>query len=213
MDISPTPPAPSVSRSSLQPLGGDKGDLPPSSNSPHPRRSSSSAEIIQHLAAVHHRSLGEHLHELDVLFQHVEPPLGAAQTHFRKIKHLFAGLKEELCECMVHEKRVVFPQIERWEAGGRPPSSSPSDALLKAARDLAQWHSRLVVQFWKLTRRVRDLDQWPAEARLLRELQSALSECCDDFDQQLFETDCLLLPRITSWNAQSTQPERQLCPP
>ena len=205
MRISLTPPIPPVSPATLQPSGA---------TSPHPQRSSSTSEIIQHLVTVHHRSLGEHLHELDDLFHGVDPLLLADQSYRRQMNHRFAVLKDELCACMVHEKCVVFPQIVRWEAGGgRPPSSPPPDALLRVASDLAHWHSRLLVQFWELTRRVRDLEQWAAETPLLQELQSVLSVCCDDFDQQLFEADCLLLPRITSWHTQSTQQERQLCPP
>jgi hypothetical protein len=71
----------------------------------------------------------------------------------------------------------------------------------------------LLMQYWKLARRVSDLGPRPAQTPWLLEIQAMLSASCNDFGQQLFEEDCLLLPRITHWRVHCTQQKgRRSCP-
>jgi iron-sulfur cluster repair protein YtfE (RIC family) len=171
-------------------------------------------EIIQHVVELHHRAIGEHLHRLDGVFHELEQCCGLDDATCRRAMTAFDTLKDGVRQCMTHEKCVVFPQIERWCADSRGVApGTPSEVLVKAANDLAQWHARLFTQSCRLVRRVRDLEQGPIERPLLMKLQSAAADFCDDFDQQLFEEDCLLLPRITNWQAPREQSERQPCPP
>ena len=187
-------------------------EIPMTPSTPTVSRNSPTREIIEQIIAIHHRALGVHLHKLDALFQQIET-LGSDHALCRRATHLFDRLKDQVCRCMVHEKCVVLPQIERWSAdGGEYPSSPPPHGLVEIASGLLRWHARLFSQSCRLVRRVRDLEQECAESPLLSALQSALDRFCDDLDQQLFEEDCLLLPRITNWHADSNPAERQLCP-
>jgi len=177
-------------------------------------RQSSTVEILRRVLAVHHRAVGGHLHRLDGVFHELEQRCGSDDVLCRRAVTTFAALKEGVCQCMIHEKCEVFPQIERWcaDSCGASPEA-PSAALVNAANDLAQWHARLFTQSCRLVRRVRDLEQGPLERSLLGELQAAAADFCDDFDQQLFEEDCLLLPRIANWHVAHDPSERQPCPP
>jgi hypothetical protein len=171
---------------------------------------------MRHIIGVHHRSVVARLHDVDSLFDQLNVLAEDHQDPCRQTTHFFAGFKVELCQCIVYEKRFVFPQIDRWEARCVvSPFSPPSDALLRAAKDLAHWHARLFTLSRKLVRQVRalGLSEKPTGGSLPDELLSGLAAFCDQFYQQLFEEDCLLLPRITSWRAPNNRAERQLCRP
>lgn len=188
----------------------EKAGLTPSS---HPRRSSSSASIVQHLVEVHHRLAGERLHELEVLFDGVARLTVLDSDRCRKAAEMFRQFKEELDECLMHEQYVVFPHIEQFAAAsGEQPGTSPSAELLELAGGLATWHANLLVKCWKLVRRVSDFEPAESQRQIVGELQSVLAAFCDDFQQQLFEEDCLLLPRITNWQPQYKQQRGCLCP-
>jgi iron-sulfur cluster repair protein YtfE (RIC family) len=177
-------------------------------------RQSPTLEIVERVRSVHHRALGEHLHRLEMVFQELEQRCGADEAAGRRAMTAFTTLKDGVCQCMIHEKCVVFPQIECWVAQSCGEAlSPPPEMLVNAANGLAQQHARLFTQSCRLVRRVRDLEQAPIKRPLVWKLQSAAASFCDELDQQLFEEDCLLLPRITNWHAPSDQPERQPCPP
>jgi hypothetical protein len=177
-------------------------------------RKSSTVEILRRVIAVHHRALGEHLHRLEIVFRELEQRWGSDDALCHRALTAFTALKEGACQCMIQEKCEVFPQIERWcDDSSGDATSAPAEALVEAANELTHWHARLFTQSCRLVRRVRDLEQGPLERALVLRPQSAAADFCDDFDQQLFEEDCLLLPRITNWETSHDQPERQPCPP
>jgi iron-sulfur cluster repair protein YtfE (RIC family) len=49
---------------------------------------------------------------------------------------------------------------------------------------------------WQLVRLTRYAESPPKEAEACNLLQAKLTALCDDYEQHLFEEECLLLPRI-----------------
>jgi len=125
---------------------------------------------------------------------------GSEDVHWKRASGLFVKLRTELEQCMLHEEKSVFPQIERWErqryqAGTREP---PAD-LIQSIHALERWHAGLFHGLWLMLRRARDASEAPGRGAMWRDFVTELSAVCDDFDQHLFEEDCLLLPQITGW--------------
>jgi iron-sulfur cluster repair protein YtfE (RIC family) len=111
---------------------------------------------------------------------------------------------------MLREEQVVFPGIEQWERECREAGvSKPRIGLIEWICAIERWHAGLLQMFYLVLRRTRDASEAPGKRRLWSDFFNELSAVCDDFDQHLFEEDCLLLPRVVG--RQIAQGERGEC--
>lgn len=173
-------------------------NLSPACLQQHPRRGTSCSDTIRHVVHVHHPFLRERLAQLDALLTDIERASGTDDLDWRRTSRLFAKLQEDLVACLRHEEDSVFPQIEQWEANRAATSGTePPPELMQAATALEHWHAGLLQTLWLVLRRARDAAEAPGKQELWSGFFAALSAVCDDFDQHLFEEDCLLLPQVT----------------
>jgi hypothetical protein len=141
------------------------------------------------------------LDRLDLLFERIEARPAGERGDWSQIGRLFAELKHELQQCVIREEHI-FPQIRQWEMEGEQPGSKPPPPeLLQAAKALEKWHAWLLQRLWLVLRRARDASQMLPQDERASALVMELSALCDDYDQHLFEVECLLLPRIVAWKS------------
>jgi iron-sulfur cluster repair protein YtfE (RIC family) len=159
----------------------------------HPSCEWPSVKVIHHIMEVHHRFVRESLAGLRPL---VEQPSAAAADGkgWAAIGQRFAKLQDEFLSGIGYEERVVFPQLLSWEEAGnqRPPSGE----LRAAVETVERSHARCLHMLWRLLRLIRDETPPRGEGEAHRGVLARLSELCDDYEQQLFEEECLLLPRL-----------------
>jgi iron-sulfur cluster repair protein YtfE (RIC family) len=110
-------------------------------------------------------------------------------------------LQEALLSGMHHEESVVFPQLLHWQANSK--EHSPPSEFLAAANAVERSHAICLQMLWRLLRRTRDEIQIPPSAGPNRLFFDQLSALCDDYEQHLFEEECLLLPAVTSFGTAS----------
>lgn len=164
--------------------------------SAHPSREWSSARVIQHIRDVHHRRLRDSLARLAELLQKPATRGAAHGPNWEAFGQRFAKLQNELLTGVACEESVVFPQLMHWDAAGgqRPPPAE----LCAAVESVERSHARCLHLVWRLLRLVRDEASIVGSAGSYCELLEVLSALCDDYEQQLLEEECLLLPRLKS---------------
>jgi len=167
-------------------------------NALHPGPASSTAEIAAHAVGVHHRSLPDQLLSIRSLLDATVAQAPFVTDQWRMIDQMFSDLQSELVNCLLRERGLIFPRVERTIAGTLEALPALSDAI----RIVERFHWCSLKLLWKLL----DLtacaapSAWDDGPR--NELIQKLSAFRDHYYHYLFEVECLLLRRIVAAHPQ-----------
>jgi iron-sulfur cluster repair protein YtfE (RIC family) len=151
---------------------------------------------MRHAVAVHHVNLRGILGEL----QRLRPRLGQFAplrgSRWDNILRRFVKLHDALLSSLDWEAAEVFPQLLNWhEKGLRQPLSAE---LLAASKMAERSHAWCLHMLWRLLRLTRDEMPIAAYASDHRQFLKRLMALGNEYEQHLFEVECLLLPLIVA---------------
>ena len=170
----------------------------------HPNREWPPNEVVHHIVEIHHAYFRQSFTHLTSLLQASDLPGTVRNRKWeiilqRKIKLEEAFLSGMLCM----RSPWFFPNSCSWQAESK--EHSPPCELLAAANAVERSHAICLQMLWWLLRRTRDEMQIPPVAAHHRQFFDQLAALCDDYEQHLFEEECLLLPTITSFGTTSIE--------
>jgi iron-sulfur cluster repair protein YtfE (RIC family) len=169
----------------------------------HPNREWPPNEVVHHIVEVHHDYFRQSLMHLTSLLQASDSLGTVFNRRWNIILQRMIKLEEAFLSGMQYEESVVFPQLLHWQAKSK--QHSPPSELLAAANAVERSHAICLQMLWWLLRRTRDEMQIPPVAGHHRQFFDQLAALCDDYEQHLFEEECLLLPTITSFGTISIE--------
>lgn len=169
-----------------------------------PSRECAPNELVAHIVRVHHaavrRSLMDLMSRLPTAFLFST----AREGKWDKLIQQFGELHDAILTGIGEEESVVFPRFLDWQAAGQ--SQSPPSELLVAAKRVERIHACCLQMFWRLLRQFRDqMTSQPIGSQRRRRVDQRaamivdqLSAACDDYEQYLFDMECILLPIVTT---------------
>jgi iron-sulfur cluster repair protein YtfE (RIC family) len=166
-------------------------------------RSGSLAELISHIVRVHHRRLRRQLVRMWTFLDQLLDETHSACPTILPIREVFESVLDKLVDCMLRERSVVFPQIERLEAATAPAVPSFAAPLLDdAIDDLERRQHTCLLGVRKLNELTGQAA--PALKRFAeyREFAEELALFSSDLFQYLFEVNCLLLGRAKAMSTE-----------
>lgn len=176
-------------------LDSREGDnAAPESSSEHPTRNWSTGDIIAHIVAHHHRRLEQSLASLVRLIPQVRQDMPERAKQWDKFLQRFEKLRDEVLRGAAHEKRLIFPELLHWEQ--TPSRTSPSTALQDEVQAVESRHARCLQFVWQLLRAAKDESGVAPGCAAAGRVVEELSSFCDEFEQCLFEEECLLFARL-----------------
>jgi iron-sulfur cluster repair protein YtfE (RIC family) len=184
-----------ATRSSGQMRKGSSPDAPEQDQPAHPTVQWSVAKIIEHVAGVHHRFLRDTLTDLSQRFSESAGQSPECSKQWNALKQRFSKLRDEMLRCLLHEEADVFPQLLRLEGSS---GSDPPPALRSEVEAIERRHALCLQMLWRLLCATRDQMNLSPEFAAGQRISKELSALCDDFEQQLFEKECLLFVKVAS---------------
>jgi iron-sulfur cluster repair protein YtfE (RIC family) len=161
----------------------------------HPSPDWSPSEIMRHAVAVHHVNLRGILGELQQLRPRLARFAPLRGSRWDSLLGSFVKLHDALLSSLEWEAFEVFPQLLNWhEEGHRQPSAE----LLAASKMAERSHAWCLHMLWRLLRLTRDEMPIAACASDHRQFLKRLMELGNEYEQHLFEVECLLLPLIAA---------------
>lgn len=161
-------------------------------------------ELIAHIVRVHHAAVRRSLAELMSRLPTIVMLSTTREGKWEKLIQQIGELHDAILTGVNHEESAVFPRIVDWQAAGQP--QSPPSELLVAAKRVERLHACCLQMFWQLLRQCRDqLTSQLVDGQHRRRVDQhtemvleQLSAACDDYEQYLFDVECILLPIVTS---------------
>lgn len=162
----------------------------------HPTIKSSVGEIIEHILEVHHRFLRDKLTKLSKHFAEAAGHSPECTKPWNALTRRFSKLRDEMLRCLAHEEAVVFPELSRLERDEA--WSNPPPALRLEFETVERRHALCLQLLWRLLRITKDQVSVLPRTEAGRHITNELSALCDDFEQQLFEIECLIFMKLAS---------------
>lgn len=180
-----------------RPVAGDQLPALPSRECPP-------NELVAHIVRVHHAAVRRSLTDLMNRLPAIVVLSKTREGKWNKLIQQIGELHDAILMGIGHEESVVFPRIVDWQAAGQP--QSPPSELLIAAKRVERTHACCLQMFWRLLRQFRDqLTSQPLDGQHRTRIEQRgamvfeqLSAACDDYEQYLFDVECILLPIVTS---------------
>jgi iron-sulfur cluster repair protein YtfE (RIC family) len=166
----------------------------PASSPRHPNRDWLPSEIVRHVVAVHHVNLRGSLGELQELRPRLARFAPLRGSRWDSVLQRFVKLHDALLPSLDWEAAELFPQLLHWHAeGGEQP---PPAELLAACQLGERSHGWCLHMLWRLLCSTRDEMPIAACASEHRHFLDHLLALGSEYEQHLFEVECLLLPLI-----------------
>lgn len=173
----------------------------------HPNREWSPQEVIYHLVEVHHKFFRESLNDLTSLLEKCVSLATVRQHQWEVISQRFRKLRDTLQSGIQFEELAVFPELLHRQPYA-PEFASVSE-LLDAAKTVERSHALCLQMLWRLLRLTRDELEISTDDLQYRQFAKQLAALCDDYEQHLFEEECLLLPKFFSCRSPASQRLRE----
>lgn len=173
----------------------------------HPNREWPSQEVIRHLVEFHHNFFRESLSGLADLLEQCASLATVRRRPWEAIAQRFRKLHDAFLSGMQLEESVVFPQLLDWQISAS--GLTPASELLDAAKTVERTHSLCLQMLWRLLRLIRDELEISPDNQEHRPFSEQLAALCDDYEQHLFEEECLLLPKLFSDGSTSNSGRRE----
>jgi iron-sulfur cluster repair protein YtfE (RIC family) len=159
-----------------------------SSPSAHPVAGAAPRDIVAHLLATHHRSLGQRLPWIETLLVKSAARRGGQSGPWGASLGLFTEFAQEL-ECgLMQERCTVFALV--------PGHGSDAASLRQATRAVQKSHVHTLKLLWALVEQVARAAQHAPLPEADRALAAEIGDLRDDYYQHLYEEECLLFPQL-----------------
>jgi iron-sulfur cluster repair protein YtfE (RIC family) len=164
--------------------------------SAHPNIRWIASEIIEHIRQVHQPFLRGTLRSLDERFVEVAGHSPAGTKPWNALAQRFSKLRDEMLRGLDHEQAVVFPALVQLEGNQAWKNVPPAWRLEFAA--VERQHALCLQMLWRLLRVTKDQVAVLPRTEAGRHLTEELTALGDDYEQQLFEIECLLFMQLAS---------------
>lgn len=165
----------------------------------HPNRDWLPTEIMEHIVAVHHFSLRNTLAELRAWSPASNGQGDLGEIRWDIIQPRFIKVHDALLFSMDWEESELFPRFAHWQATDS--ERSPPRELLAAVKVAERSHASGLQMLWRLLRLTRDELPSSPSARAHQQFFTQLTALASNYEQHLFEVECLLLPIISNHNS------------
>jgi iron-sulfur cluster repair protein YtfE (RIC family) len=162
--------------------------------SSHPNSDWLPSEIVRHVVAVHHVNLRDILGELQEQLPRLTRFAALRGSRWDSVLQRFVKLHDALLSSLEWEASEVFPQLLHWQEVGR--QHPPPSVLIAACKLAERSHAWCLHVLWQLLRRTRDEMPVSAGAEVHHSFLDRLVALTSEYEQHLFEVECLLLPII-----------------
>lgn len=169
---------------------------------PHPNRDWPPPEIIEHIVAMHHSSLRSTLAELRFWLQTFTQQRDPGEGRWDIILPRFIKVHDALLFSMDWEESELFPRFAHWHATDS--ERTPPHELLAAVNVAERSHASALQMLWRLLRLTRDESSSSPRASAHQQFSAQLTAIASNFEQHLFEVECLLLPIISNHHSFSS---------
>ena len=162
------------------------------------------SELIHHLESTHHAYLHQALPRLQALASEVAAVHGDRNPRLVELRALLEHLAVELLQHLQQEETVLFPWIQRLDAGEAASTPDGSGSAAAAMLQMDREHTEAAAELIRLRALSNDYScpDWASSS--YRELMEGLRQFEADLHQHVHKENNLLLPRAIALTGTGT---------